>query len=128
MNILVLTERDVEQLLPMDACIEVMADALSALARGDVFQPLRMVVQPPEASGLMGVMPAHIAGARPAYGLKAICVFPGNAAKGKDTHQGGVLLFNNETGELLAVMNAAAITAIRTAAVSGVATRLLARE
>src|SRR5713226_1489426 len=100
MNILVLTARDVEHLLPMDACIEVMADALSALARGEVFQPLRMIVQPPKATGLMAVMPAHIAGARPAYGLKAICVFHGNAAKGKDTHQGGVLLFDNETGEL----------------------------
>jgi ornithine cyclodeaminase len=60
--------------------------------------------------------------------LKAICVFHGNSAKGKDTHQGGVMLFNNETGELLALINAAAITAIRTAAVSGLATRLLARE
>ncbi len=128
MSVLVLTARDVEHLLPMDACIEVMAEALSALARGEVFQPLRMIVQPPKAHGLMAVMPAHIAGGQPAYGLKAICVFHGNAAKGKDTHQGGVLLFDNETGELLALMNAAAITAIRTAAVSGVATRLLARE
>ncbi len=128
MSVLVLTARDVEQLLPMDACIEVMADALSALARGEVFQPLRMIVQPPKATGLMAVMPAHVAGAQPAYGLKAICVFHGNAAKGKDTHQGGVLLFDNDTGELQALMNAAAITAIRTAAVSGVATRLLARE
>jgi len=128
MSILVLTEHDVEQLLPMDACIEVMAEALSALARGDAHQPLRMVVQPPKASGLLGVMPAHVVAPHAALGLKAICVFHGNSAKGKDTHQGGVLLFSNETGELLALMNAAAITAIRTAAVSGVATRLLARE
>jgi ornithine cyclodeaminase len=54
-------------------------------------------------------------------------VFPGNPAKGKDSHQGAVLLFSAETGELLAMMNASAITAIRTAAVSGVATDLLAR-
>src|SRR5262249_38225987 len=118
----------IEQLLPMDACIEVMAEALTALARGDAYQPLRMVVQPPKASGLVGVMPAHIAGPRAALGLKAICVFHENSAKGKDTHQGAVLPCSNETGELLVVMNAAAITAIRTAAVSGVATRLLARE
>jgi ornithine cyclodeaminase len=59
--------------------------------------------------------------------LKAICVFPGNPAKGLDSHQGAVLLFSAETGELLAMMNASAITAIRTAAISGVATDLLAR-
>jgi len=61
------------------------------------------------------------------FGLKAICVFPENPAKGKDAHQGGVLLFSGESGEPLALMNASAITAIRTAAVSGAATRLLAR-
>jgi len=75
----------------------------------------------------MGLMPAYASGDRPAFGLKAICVFPGNPAKGLDSHQGGVLLFSAETGELQAMMNASAITAIRTAAVSGVATDLLAR-
>jgi ornithine cyclodeaminase len=87
-----------------------------------------MVVRPPDAAGLMGLMPVYMAGERAAYGLKAICVFPGNSAKGKDAHQGGVMLFSAETGELLALMSASAITEIRTAAVSGVATRLLARE
>jgi ornithine cyclodeaminase len=76
----------------------------------------------------MGLMPSYISGDRAAYGLKAICIFPGNPAKGKDSHQGAVLLFSADTGELLAMMNASAITAIRTAAVSGVATDLLARE
>src|SRR6266545_7480428 len=127
MNILILTHAEVEQLLPFDECIPVMAEALAALARGDAHQPLRMVVRPPGAAGLMGLMPAYMAGERAAYGLKAVCIFPGNAARGKDAHQGGVLLFSAETGELLALMNASAITAIRTAAVSGVATRLLAR-
>jgi ornithine cyclodeaminase len=85
-------------------------------------------MKPPAASWVMGLMPAHIAGKEPALGLKAICVFPGNVAKGKDAHQGSVMLFSNETGELLALMNASAITAIRTAAASAVATRVLARE
>jgi ornithine cyclodeaminase len=127
MKILVLTHAEVEQLLPFDECIPVMAEAMAALARGDAHQPLRMVVRPPGAAGLMGLMPAYMAGERAAYGLKAVCIFPGNAARGKDAHQGGVLLFSAETGELLALMNASAITSIRTAAVSGVATRLLAR-
>ena len=73
-------------------------------------------------------MPATISGEQAAIGLKAVCVFPGNPAIGKDAHQGSVMLFSAETGELLALMNASAITAIRTAAVSGVATKLLAQE
>jgi ornithine cyclodeaminase len=73
-------------------------------------------------------MPSYSSGARPAFGLKAICVFPGNAARGKDSHQGAVLLFSAESGELLAVINASAVTAVRTAAVTAVATRALARE
>jgi ornithine cyclodeaminase len=73
-------------------------------------------------------MPAYRAGEEGAFGLKAICVFPGNPAQGKDAHQGAVMLFSRETGELLALMNASEITAIRTAAVSAVATRLLARK
>lgn len=112
----------------MTECIELMADALSALARGEVYQPLRTIVRPPEAHGLLGLMPAYRAGEHGAFGLKAICVFPENPAKGKDAHQGAVMLFSRETGELLALMNASEITAIRTAAVSAVATRLLARE
>jgi len=128
MSVLLLTNSDIERLLPMADCIEVMNEVLIALARGAVHQPLRMIVQPAGAAGLMALMPAYISGQTPAYGLKAIGVFPGNPARGKDAHQGGVLLYSGETGELLALMNASAITAIRTAAVSGVATRALARE
>jgi ornithine cyclodeaminase len=103
---------------------------MTALARGQVFQPMRVMVRPPAARGIMLLMPAYLglADERGIYGLKALCVFPGNPALGKDSHQGAVLLYSGETGELLAVMNASAITAIRTAAVSGLATRLLARE
>ncbi len=112
----------------MHDCIELMADALSALARGEVHQPLRTIIRPPNARGLLGLMPAYRSGERGAFGLKAICVFPENPAQGKDAHQGAVTLFSRDTGELLALMNASEITAIRTAAVSAVATRLLARE
>ena len=124
----VIDEHDVRRLLPMAECVDLMADALAALARGEVFQPLRTITRPPEAQGLLGLMPAYRAGEHGAFGLKAICVFPGNPAQGKDAHQGAVMLFSRETGELLALMNASEITAIRTAAVSAVATRLLARE
>lgn len=128
MSILILTHDEVQQLLPMDECIGVMREALSALATGQVYQPLRTAIRPPGAAGLLGLMPAYRSGARAVYGLKAVCVFPGNAAQGRDAHQGAVMLFSAETGELMAMLNASAVTAIRTAAVSGVATDLLARE
>lgn len=128
MRILVLSHAEVDALLPMDECIAVMADALAGLARGEAHQPLRMIVRPPGAAGLVAVMPAYRSAPAPVFALKSIGVFPGNPARGLDAHQGVVLLLSGETGEPLAVMNASAVTAIRTAAVSGVATRLLARE
>lgn len=128
MKILILNHDEVVQLLPMNECIAVMREALGRLAAGEVHQPLRTIVRPPGAAGVMGLMPSYVSGEQAAYGLKTVCVFPGNPAIGKDAHQGAVLLFSAQTGELLALMNASAITAIRTAAISGVATDLLARE
>jgi ornithine cyclodeaminase len=127
MNVLLLSNDEVVALLPMGECIPLMQEALVALDGGLVHQPLRTIVRPPGAAGIMGLMPSYASGAHPAFGLKAICVFHGNAARGKDSHQGAVLLFSAESGELLAVVNASAVTAVRTAAVSGVATRALAR-
>ncbi|MDP6372081.1 MAG: ornithine cyclodeaminase family protein [Vicinamibacterales bacterium] len=128
MSLLILSEADVERALPMADCIEVMADALAALARSESHNPLRFVVRPPRASGLLGLMPAHRTGDAAGYGLKAVVVEPSNPARGLDAHQGGVLLFDDLTGRPTALVNASAITAIRTAAVSAVATRLLARD
>ena len=128
MKILILDSSQVKQLLPVVVCIELMADALSALARDEVYQPLRTIVRPPNARGLLGLMPAYRGGDGGVFGMKAICVFPENPSQGKDAHQGAVMLFSRDTGELLALMNASEITAIRTGAVSAVATRLLARE
>jgi ornithine cyclodeaminase len=128
MKILILTDDEIRALLPMDVCIELMAGALESLAKGAVHQPLRMIVRPPGAAGLLGLMPAYRTGASgPVFGLKTIGVFPGNVARGLDAHQGSVMLLDGETGQPRAVLNASAITEIRTAAVSGVATRVLAR-
>ncbi len=110
-----------------------MREALMSLNAGRAHQPLRTIIRPPAAAGLMGLMPAYVsentddAQAAAAFGLKAVCVFPDNPSKGMDAHQGAVMLFSGETGELQAVMNASTITAIRTAAVSAVATDVLAR-
>jgi ornithine cyclodeaminase/alanine dehydrogenase-like protein (mu-crystallin family) len=126
---LVLGYDEVARLLPMEECIEVMEEALAALARGEMYLPLRFVVKPPNAAGFVGLMPAYRGGASPAFALKALNVIPDNPRlRGLDAHQGGVLLSDGESGEPLAFLNASAITEIRTAAVSAVATRALARE
>ncbi|HEY6961270.1 MAG TPA: ornithine cyclodeaminase family protein [Gaiellaceae bacterium] len=124
----VIDEHDVRRLLPMSECIDVMADALASLSRGEVHNPLRFVVRPPEEPSLLGLMPSHRGGESRLWALKAVAIFPSNAARGLDLHQGFVALFDGETGETRAILNAGGITAVRTAAVSGVATRLLARD
>jgi ornithine cyclodeaminase/alanine dehydrogenase-like protein (mu-crystallin family) len=123
-KILVLAGQHVRELLPYRECADVMRKALAELAQGQIQQPLRTIVRPRDAAGFMGLMPAYSPGA--GYGLKAICITPGNPAIGKDAHQGGVLLFDVHTGEPLALVNASAVTEIRTAATSAVATGLLA--
>jgi ornithine cyclodeaminase len=131
MDVLVLSAADVERLLPMRDCIEVMRKALISLAKGQAVVPLRLVMRMPDASGFLGVMPGFIGGdgkAESALGMKAVLVFPGNAQRGIDTHQGAVLLFEADSGRLAAVMDGAMVTAIRTAAVSAVATDVLARK
>lgn len=127
-EVLILNEHEVEELLTMEECIGVMEDALAALARGEVHNPLRQAIRAPGAPGLLGLMPAWRSSGTPYYALKEVCVFPENPKRGLDTHVGAVILHSGETGEPLAFMNASAITAIRTAAVSAVATKLLARE
>lgn len=127
MKVLIVSQSEVGRLLPMSACLEAMGEALAALARGEAVLPLRQAVRLPDGRGLLACMPAH-AGHLGALGLKAITVFPGNHGTELDSHQGAVLLFEAERGRLRAVIDATSVTAIRTAAVSGVATRLLARE
>ena len=126
MSVLILSEAEVRQLLPMDECIEAMDEVLRALARGELYQPLRSVSRPPDIDGLIGLMPSRRGGESPLWALKEIVIAPGNPARGLDAHQGAVLLHDGETGELRALLNASAITEIRTAAVSAVATRALA--
>lgn len=127
MEVLIVNQEEVPRLLPMAECMEAVAAALAALADGKAMLPLRSILWLPERVGGLGLMPAALLPER-VVGLKAITFFPGNEGTELDTHQGAVLLFEAERGRLLAVMDATSITAIRTAAASGVATRLLARE
>jgi ornithine cyclodeaminase/alanine dehydrogenase-like protein (mu-crystallin family) len=127
MKVLIINGSEVRQLLPMNECMDVMAQALASLARGDAILPLRPVMWLPDKRGALGMMPSYL-GDIGAMGLKVVTVFPGNHGTQYDSHIGAVLLFESEHGQLLAICDATEITAIRTAAVSGVATRLLARE
>jgi len=123
---LVVNHHDVLALLPMSECIDAMTDALRTLALGGALLPLRQVVRLPNGRDAFALMPAAL-NEPSALGAKIITVFPGNDATPYDSHQGAVLLFDTEYGRLIAILDASTITALRTAAVTAVATRLLAR-
>jgi ornithine cyclodeaminase/alanine dehydrogenase-like protein (mu-crystallin family) len=123
---LVLSAADVHAALDYADCAAAMRRALTALASGRAQQPLRTVIMPDGAAGIVALMPAFLADGDGSYGLKALCITPGNPAAGLDAHQGVVLLSDGKTGAPVAILNASAVTEIRTAAVSVVATELLA--
>ena len=126
MSVRLLDQDTVRALLPMGECMRVVAEALRALGRGEAVLPLRLVVPLPDRRGALAAMPAWL-GEPPVLGIKTISFFPGNLGTRLDCHQGAVLLFDPQDGRLLALLDATAITAIRTAAASGVATDALAR-
>ena len=127
MSFLVLAEHEIAELLPMAECIEVVAAAVAALED----ERCRSLCAPsssrPMPNGLMAWMPAHHSGAARVFGMKVLCLVPSNPSRGLDAHQGLVLVSDGTTGRLRALLDAAPITAVRTAAVSALATRLLAR-
>jgi ornithine cyclodeaminase len=117
----------VEELLDPAGCVDAVERALVAVARGEVHLPLRTIVRPPGEESLIGLMPTHRGGNERVYGLKTVVVVHDNPTRGLDPHQGTVTLFDGETGQTVALLNASPITAIRTAAASALATRELAR-
>jgi alanine dehydrogenase len=117
-----LSEEEVGKHLHLRALIPAMAEALRALSAGEVLQPLRTVLPVPEHAGFFGVMPAR----GRALGAKLVTFYPRN--KNIHTHHAMILLFRPETGEPLVAMDGRLITEMRTAAVSAVATDLLARK
>jgi ornithine cyclodeaminase/alanine dehydrogenase-like protein (mu-crystallin family) len=131
-DVLVLSHADVHAALAPDACEQAIVEVLIAQCRGAAYAPLRSVMIPPGAPGFMGLMPAYASGesdlTHPStFALKAICLMPANPSRGLDAHQGVVTLFDGDTGIPSAILNASAVTEIRTAAVTAAATRPLAR-
>lgn len=127
MEIRILRGAEVKALLPMGECIALMRKTMIAVSEGRATVPLRQVMALPNGEGLMGAMPGYLADPH-CFGLKLVSIFPHNVAAGLSSHLGLVLLFEPEHGRPVALLDAAEITAIRTAAVSGLATQLLARD
>jgi alanine dehydrogenase len=128
-----LNKEKVAALLPMNECIPLMENMFRALANGACLQPLRSLMWLPDKSGLLGMMPAYAENpsnhpSTAILGIKVITIFHANGAAGYPSHQGVVMLFDGHHGQPLMLFDAGEITAIRTAAASAVATRLLSRE
>jgi ornithine cyclodeaminase/alanine dehydrogenase-like protein (mu-crystallin family) len=126
-GLLIVNGADVRRALPMSDCIDAVDHAMRAFSdlRADV--PLRTIMLLPGGRNFYGVMPGYLDDPR-GLGAKLITVFPDNSKRGLPSHVGLVVLFDTEIGIPLAVMDAAEVTAIRTAAASAVATRALARK
>ena len=110
----------------MGECIDLMHRTMSAVSEGRVVLPLRSILMMPGDLGMMGNMPGYL-GDPECFGVKLVSLIPRNKPPQYSSHLGIVLLFEVEHGQPVALLDAAEITAIRTAAVSGLATRLLAR-
>lgn len=121
----IIDREEVAERLTYEVCIPIVRKAMIAFSKGETRQLLRSII--PLAEGRMfGVMPGAM-GADAPFGAKLVSVFPENFAKGKQSHQGLVILFDPETGAPACVIHAGEVTAIRTAAASAVATDALAR-
>lgn len=127
MDPLFINKEKIATLLPMNECIELMEKMFCSLACGELGQPLRNIMWLPGKKGLFGMMPGHATGLG-VMGIKVITVFHNNRETSLPSHQGVVILFDANNGQPLMIFDALEITAIRTAAVSAAATKLLSRD
>ncbi|MFI5177278.1 MAG: ornithine cyclodeaminase family protein [Vicinamibacterales bacterium] len=124
---LLLTEHDVRAVLPMPDLIDAMTRALSEFSAGRVVQPVRSVLDVASEQAFFAVMPAALDDP-PALGTKLVTVYPGNHARGLPSHLATIVLMDHATGALVAIVDGRYITEARTAAVSAVSVKLLARR
>lgn len=123
----IINAAEVRELLPMSECVDLMADAMKAASAGDVLVPPRIFMPLIDDSGGFGLMPGSASDPK-TYGAKIISLHEDNPAAGRPMIQGFVTLFDHDTGAPVAIIEGGEITGIRTAAASGMATRLLARK
>ncbi len=122
---ILIDKQAVYERLSMKRCVDLMKEAFADLETGINRQNVRTGMGLPK--GALAFMPCYL-GRRKSFGAKLISVYPGNASEGWPSHQGYVMIFDEEHGEPVAAVDACAITEIRTAAASAAATDLLARK
>ncbi|HVH34317.1 MAG TPA: hypothetical protein VM847_09440 [Tahibacter sp.] len=125
MSLLFIDAAQVHAQLDIGACIAALRPAMIALSQGRARQPLRSVLDLDDGDAF-GVMPGALADGL--FGAKLISVFPRNFERGLSSHQGLIVLFDRDSGAPEAVVDASAVTALRTAAASALATDALARR
>lgn len=132
----IIPQSDVERLLPVGACVDVMRAAMTATSKGDVTLPIRQFMPVPGAAGKMAIMPGSLGTAGETddanFGIKLVCKYDRPLIDGKPdplgTHVGMVMLFDSAKGVPLAMIEGSSLTSIRTSAASALATQLMARE
>jgi alanine dehydrogenase len=124
----ILTESDVRAVLTMDDLIETMSSALEAFSARRVEQPVRTIISVDGNHAFFGSMPAFARGTHDALGAKLVTVFDANHQKGLPSHLASIVLLDPVTGALRSLLDGRYITEARTAAVSAVSSRLLARK
>ncbi len=123
----IITRSDVERLLPVAACVDVMRGAMQETSRANVTLPIRQFIPIPEAAGKLAVMPGTL-GAPACFGIKLVCKYDRPHDDPLGTHVGMVVLFDSDKGIPLAMIEGSSLTAIRTSAASALATDILARK
>ncbi len=132
----IIPQSDVERLLPVGPCVDVMRQAMIATSRGDVTLPIRQFMPVPGVPGKLALMPGTYGEAGvsndASFGIKLVCKYERPPINGKPdplgTHVGMVMLFDSAKGIPLAMVEGSSLTAIRTSAASALATDLLARK
>ncbi|CAN5332159.1 ornithine cyclodeaminase family protein [soil metagenome] len=122
---------DLKALVPMVEAVDLMKQVFAQYSQGQTISPIRTPVQLPDGSGVSLYMPAYVSGSNDiaaSLGAKIVSVFPGNAQRDLPTINAIVIALNPETGEPVGLIEGAAVTALRTGAVSGAATDFMARS
>jgi len=127
MTFRLLSLSDIKKTITMPEAIDAMETAFLQLARSEVQLPLRTMIPIKEKQAITGAMPAYLQ-KEDVLGLKVVSIFPENLKKNKPSINGFIVLLNEETGELKALMDAGYLTALRTGAISGLATKYFSSE
>lgn len=127
MDVRVISGNDLRRLLPFDACVAAVGQAMRGVSAGRALMPLRQFMQLPDRDGKLAWMPGALDEPE-CFGIKLLSLFPGNPRVGLSSHVGLYVLYESAHGRPLAIMEASALTAVRTAAASVVATQALARK